>query len=139
MRILTADDIDDYEDDEPIWCPLCLERGYQVRLGGKILMPNEPRPDDYDNFLECATCGFLCPIYQIEQEATIKDAVETIDNPFDSKTIIESLPRRNFHKTGKKLNPRSKGKKRMLHEDPEINEEMRRHGDRVNVVYDSNP
>jgi hypothetical protein len=141
MHVLTADDIDDWDDDdpEPIFCPFCLKRGYQIHLGPKILMRNEPRPDDYENFLECATCGWICPIYEVEKEATIKDAIETSESLFESKTIIESLPKRKS-KTGKKIAARGgKRKKRMLHEDPEIDALMRIYEDRVKVVYDSNP
>jgi hypothetical protein len=141
MHVLTADDIDHYEEDEPIFCPFCLERGYKIRLGPKILMPNEPRPDDYENFLECATCGWICPIYQLEKEASIKDSIETIESPFDNKTIIESLPKR-VSKTGKKIAVRGIKRKRdknKMHDDPEINELMRIYGDRVKVVHDSNP
>jgi hypothetical protein len=135
MHILTADDIDDYEEEnEPIWCPFCLKRGYQIRLGPKILMPGQVRDEDYENWLECATCGWICPIFAAEKEGTIKDSIETIDSPFESKTIVESLHKRKS-KTGKKIAARGrKRKKRMLHEDPDINEEMRRHGDRVNVL-----
>jgi hypothetical protein len=37
MRILTAGDIEDYEEEEeePIYCQMCLKRGYQNRMGGK--------------------------------------------------------------------------------------------------------
>ena len=141
MKTFTEEDFD-FDDDEliKIHCPKCLDRGYQIQLGPKILMNNEPRPDDYENWLECGTCGWLWPLYEIPAQETIKDTIETSDNPHEgSKTIIESLPKR-VSKTGKKIAARgSKRKKRMLHHDPDINEEMRRHGDRVNVVYDSNP
>jgi ferredoxin-like protein FixX len=49
-----------------------------VLLGEKILMPGEVRQPDYDQWLECGTCGFICPIYEAPKEETIKDAVETI-------------------------------------------------------------
>lgn len=138
MKTYTEEDID-YEEDEPIWCQMCLKRGYKVRLGGKILMPNEPRPDDYENWLECATCGWLCPIYQVEKEATIKDSIETIDNPFESKTIIESLPKRT-NRTGMKIAARGRKRdKNKLHNDPEIDALMRIYGDRVTVLQDSDP
>jgi len=74
-----------------------------VHLGPKILFCYEPRPDDYDNWLECPTCVWLCPIDEAYQEAVIKNAIQTIDNPFDNKTIIESLPNRTNKKgSGKK-------------------------------------
>ena len=143
-RVFTQEDIDEYYEDEqePVLCPYCIDRGYRVLLGPKILMPNEPRPEDYENWLQCPTCYEVIPIYEAPKEETIKDRIETIDNPFDNKTIIESVHNRRTSKTGKKIAPRGGGKKRrkkVLHEDPEINEEMRRHGDRVKVVHDSNP
>lgn len=111
MRIYAQEDIDEQYEDAPeeIYCPKCLERGYKVRLGPKTLLPNEPRPDDYEDWLECGTCGWLCPINAVEPEATIKDTVETIESPFESKTIIESSPKRT-NKTGKKIAAR--GRKR---------------------------
>lgn len=141
MRIYTQEDIDEQYEDAPeeIYCPHCLKRGYKVRLGPKILMPGQKRPDDYDEWLECPTCLWLCPIYQIEKETTIKDSIETIDNPFDNKTIIESLPKRT-NRIGKKIAARGrKTDKNKLHDDPEISELMRIYGDRVKVIQDTNP
>jgi hypothetical protein len=140
LKTYTEEEFNDYdEEDEPIYCQMCLKRGYQVRLGPRILMPNEPRPDDYEDWLECGTCGWLCPIYQVEKETTIKDSIETIDNPFDNKTIIESLPKRT-NRTGKKIAARGrKTDKNKLHDDPEISELMRIYGDRVKVIQDTNP
>jgi hypothetical protein len=33
--------------------------------------------------LQCHECGLIVPVYEIEKEASIKDVVETTDNPFD--------------------------------------------------------
>jgi hypothetical protein len=141
MRILTAEDLDEDFDDEPepIFCPYCLERGYKIRLGPKILMANEPRPDDYENFLECGTCGWICPIYQVEKEAEIKDSIETQESPFEDKTIIENVfPKRNSL-AGRKASEKKRRNKIKPTNDAEINEEIRRQGDRVKILYDSNP
>jgi hypothetical protein len=63
-------------------------------------MPNEPRPADYENWLECPKCFWVCPIFAAEKEAETKDAIETLDNPFETKTIIETFTKR-VNKTGK--------------------------------------
>jgi hypothetical protein len=134
MRIFTDADFDDYEVEEPIWCQMCLKRGYQVRLGPKLLMPGEVKPDDYGNFLECPTCWWLCPIYQIEQEATIKDAVETSDSPFEGgKFVLETIPKRSSA-AGKRASAKKRKSKIKLDDDPEINDLLRTYGDRVNVL-----
>jgi hypothetical protein len=82
MHVLTADDLDDDWDWEPekINCPMCEKRGYLVKLGPRILMNNEPRPDDYEDWLECPTCMWLCPIYSIAKEAEVKDVIEKVES-----------------------------------------------------------
>jgi MinD superfamily P-loop ATPase len=142
MRILTAGDIEDYEEEEeePIYCQMCLKRGYQNRMGGKILMPNEPRPPDYDEWLGCVVCGWLCPIYAAEKEAEIKDSIETQQNPFEDKLKFVSVPTRTAEKGRKPRVKRTKKDKDKLHDDPDINALMRISGEQnVRVVYDSNP
>jgi hypothetical protein len=54
-----------------------------VPLNNRIYPDNEPIPVDHDQWLQCHECGAIVPIYEIEKEATIKDIVETVDNPFD--------------------------------------------------------
>jgi hypothetical protein len=136
MHVLTADEIDDYEEQEPIYCPHCEKRGYLVRLGPKILMNNERRPDDYDQWLECPTCMWLCPLYEIPKEATVKDAVETVESPTDDKLILESAHKRKpTRKVSRHIN------KKIGHstDDPDIQREIRQHGEEnVHVLYDSN-
>ena len=142
MTILTEDDLDpDWDDeDSPIWCPMCLERGYQNRLGGKILVGNEPRPADYEDWLQCAVCEWLCPIYAVEKEETIKDMVETSESPYEDKLKFVSIPTRAREQGRKPRGKRTRKDKSRLHHDEDINREMKKHGtDRVNVVYESNP
>jgi Fe-S-cluster-containing hydrogenase component 2 len=138
MHVLTPDDIEDYEEQEPIYCPHCEKRGYLVLLGPRILMNNEPRPDDYDQWLECATCGWICPLHEIPAKEEIKNAIETIETPFENKTIVQGAHKRR-HKTGKKIN-RNINKKIKLSNDLDIQREMDQHGENnVHVVMDTNP
>jgi hypothetical protein len=71
------------DDDSKTYCKHCLEYGFQVRLKNRIYPDNEPIPLDHSNFLQCHSCGLIVPIYEIEKEASIKDVIETSDNPFD--------------------------------------------------------
>jgi hypothetical protein len=136
MKTYSEEYFNDYEvEPEDIWCEMCLKRGYKNRLGGKILQPNEPRPEDYENWLECGICGWLCPIHEIPKEETIKDAVETIESPFEQgKFILESIPKRNSA-AGKKLLSKKRKSKIKLDSDPEIDALLRAYGtDRVKVL-----
>lgn len=54
-----------------------------VQLKNRIYPDNEPIPAGHDNFLQCHECRTIVPIYKIEKESSIKDVVETVDNPFD--------------------------------------------------------
>jgi len=116
--MLTEEDINEYYEDLPekIYCPHCEKRGYPVQLGPKILMPNESRPEDYDQFLECPTCYWICPIHEIPKEETIKDSIETQESPYEDKLKLESAHKRRKSKTGKKIAARGgKRRKRALH------------------------
>jgi hypothetical protein len=139
-RIIKAEDID-WEDTEPLslYCPKCLERGYQNRLRPKILMVNEPRPDDYEDWFECIECGHIHHYVEIPATETIEDTIEKQSSPYEDRLQLVSVPTRAAEK-GKKPRPkRTKKDKNKLHDDPEINELMRIYGNRVKVVYDSGP
>jgi hypothetical protein len=76
----------------------------------------------------------------VEKDAKIKNAIETIDSPYDNKTIIESMTKRSFSKTGKKVTRSRKRKNVRITNDADIQREIRQHGNRnVNIVYDSDP
>jgi len=66
--------------------------------------------------------------------------VETTDSPFEDQLKIVSVPTR-LREQGKKARPkRTKKDKSKLHQDDDINREMRKYGiDNVHVVYESNP
>jgi hypothetical protein len=137
-HILTAEDIEDYEEDEPepLWCPFCLKRGYTVRLGPKILMNNEPRPEDYEDWLQCPTCDWLCPIYAASKEAEVKDAVELQESPTDDKLkLVSAHKRRTRKKVTRHINKHIRKTK-----DTDIALAIKQVGeDNVKVLYDSNP
>jgi hypothetical protein len=59
----------------------------------------------------------------------MKDSIETVDNPFENKFHIESIPKRPSKSIAKRRRNRIK-----LDDDPEINDLLRIYGDRVNVL-----
>jgi hypothetical protein len=66
------------------YCKHCLSFGFTVPLKNRVYPNNEPIPHDSDQFLQCHECGLIVTIYDLEKEASIKNLVETVDNPFDS-------------------------------------------------------
>ncbi|HEX7178149.1 MAG TPA: hypothetical protein VF220_00370 [Nitrososphaeraceae archaeon] len=79
----TEDDYNDNDDSKISHCKHCLEYGFKVPLKNRIYPDNEPIPVDHDQFRQCHECGTIVPIYELEKEASIKDVVETVENPFD--------------------------------------------------------
>jgi hypothetical protein len=139
MHILTAEDIDDYDDeDEPIYCPACLEHGYTVRIGNKILIGNEPTPENYSDLWECPTCGLSGDITWLPKEANIKDAVETVESPTDDKLQLKSVHKRRKSKTRKVQRHIKKNIRQTT--DADVLREIKQFGsDNVRVIFDSNP
>jgi hypothetical protein len=82
-RAEIVDFSDDDDDSIKSYCKHCIQFGFMVPLNNRIYPDNEPIPVDHDQWLQCHECGAIVPIYEIEKEATIKDIVETVDNPFD--------------------------------------------------------
>ena len=74
----------DYDDNDSIkaFCKHCLEYNVKSLLKNRIYH-NEPIPVDHENYRQCHNCGLIVPVYELEKESSIKDVVETIDNPFD--------------------------------------------------------
>ena len=135
MKTYSEQEIKELEEDLPedIICPYCENRGYRVLLGGKILMPGEPRTEDYENWLECPRCYQVIPIYEGLKEETVADKIETVEGPFDDKTKFESVHKKRTSITGRKIAPRGRKRKRILHDDPEIDALMRIYGDHLTV------
>jgi hypothetical protein len=72
------------DDEKPkSYCRECLKYGFSVPLKNRIYPNNEPIPVDADQFLQCHECGLIVPVYELEKEASIKNAVETIESPFE--------------------------------------------------------
>lgn len=132
---------DDPEEEEVIqYCKHCLKAGFEVKLGPKILMPNEKRAEDYESWIQCDQCYSIYPVYEIEKQKKLQVGDlkrHNVENPFDAgQTLTESIPKRTSPagiKSRKKRN-------RPHHKDPEIDREIQQHGsENVNVIYDSNP
>jgi hypothetical protein len=96
-------------------------------------MANEPVPEDYENYLECGKCFWVCPIYSVEKIAEIKNAIETQESPFDNKFHLESIPPRNSPAV-KRASAKKTSKKIKLDDDPEIDSLLKIYGDKVNVL-----
>ena len=126
-----------FSDETITYCPKCRAAGFQVKLGPRVLFPNEKRPPDYDRFLQCPDCGEVIAAYVVEHDATIiRDDIETVDNPFESNQseILGANPRRTT-KGGARAAERRKRNKTKFHDDPEINETIRKHGsDNVRII-----
>ena len=97
----------------------------------RILKKGEVKPPDYNQFVQCYECGNVLPIYEAHFESQIKDSLQTIDNPFEESASI-------FLSVGKR---KLKGRwNKYQDKDPEIAEEIRKHGeDNVKIIYDSCP
>ena len=85
---------DDVNDSIKSYCKHCLKFGFTVQLRNRIYPDNESIPVDHDQWLQCHECGTIVPVYEIEKEATIKDVVETTDNPFDIGTSFLGIDSR---------------------------------------------
>ena len=133
-------DVEYSEDEMTMYCPHCKEYGFRCKLGPKILMPGEQRQPDYENWLQCTSCYEVVAAFVVEDDATIiRDDIPTVETPFENTTKIMGANPKRSSPAGKNAARGRKRKKTILHEDPEINELMRIYGDRVNVVYDTNP
>ena len=96
----------------------------------------EPLPPDYDQFVQCYSCGNVFPVYEAHYESEIKDSLETVNNPFESNESI-------FLSTDSRATQRRKAKKRKSrfahkqeHKNPEIQAEIDK-GNQVKILYDS--
>jgi hypothetical protein len=117
-------------------CPHCLQYEIHNKLQPRILKKGEVKPPDYDEFIQCYSCGNIFPIYEAHYESEIKDSLETTDNPFENEsTFLSTESRVEQRRKGK--SPRSKRFNTEEHEDAEIQTEIKK-GNIVNLLYDSN-
>jgi hypothetical protein len=140
----------DFEEDEDtnIYCPMCEKLGFTARMGPKLILEGQQREPDHDSFLQCASCGWLCPIHQLEPEPEIQDSAEVIDSPYEQGEGIvmgtenRATSRKKKQRIDRVQKPTSRRRSQKLKQelDPDIAREIAQHGeDRVKVVYDSNP
>jgi hypothetical protein len=83
VEIVDFGEGDNESDSIKSYCKSCVKYGFLVPLKNRIYPEGEPIPVDHENWLMCHECGLIVPVYELEKEATIKDVVETVDNPFD--------------------------------------------------------
>jgi len=83
-RLGIVDFSEDKEDEKISYCKKCLKFGFTVPLKNRIYPEGQTIPVDHDQFLQCHECGLIVPVYEIEKEASIKNVIETSDNPFDT-------------------------------------------------------
>lgn len=129
-------DFDQEEQEEILYCPICEKVGIRSILGAKILLPNEVKQPDYENWLQCVRCRWLCPIYQVEPEPTIQDFAQPIDNPFDNaQSQVLGTHKQGYKKT-KRKSKKLEVKETFADKDTEVKEALRR-GNTVNIVQDT--
>ena len=138
--------VDSTEDEyDNIYCPICQNLGFRSLMGPKLILVGQKREPDHDNWLQCPSCGWLCPIYQAEPEPQIQDTAETIESPYDEeKGIVLSTENRSSQTqrrrrkqayTNRVTRPTSKrNKKQKLHADDEINYLLQKYGDNMKVI-----
>ena len=126
-------------------CPHCLEYEIHNKLRPRILKKGEVKPPDYDQFVQCYECGNVFPIYQSYPETEIKDSLETVKDPFENSesVFLSTETRATQRRKRERRDKYRKGmykytSKRLQHdeqEDPEIQEEIDRHGpDNVHII-----
>jgi hypothetical protein len=111
---------DDFNDNEKIsYCKHCLEYNLKVPLKNRIY-PNEPIPVDHDQWKQCHECGSIYAVYELEKESSIKDVVETSENPFDIGTSFLGIDSRKLSKK------RIKDKELDYIDDDDVKRELRK-------------
>jgi hypothetical protein len=94
---------DDNDNDSIIsYCKHCEKFGFKVLLKNRIYPEGQPIPVDHENWRQCYECGSIVPIYELEKEATIKDVVETVENPFDIGKSFLGIDSRKLSKKKRK-------------------------------------
>jgi len=117
------------------YCPYCLDFGFREKLGPKLLISNEPKPADYDQWRQCHTCGNIYPIYETKVESKLSDFVEFTDDPFDIGPKIVGIGNK------KPTGTRQRERKKILHrieaeKDEDIKQALRR-GNTVETIEDN--
>jgi hypothetical protein len=124
-----------HSDDQPKvrYCQRCNDLfGVQARLGPRLMLPNVPKPSDYDLWLECRNCGTVYPKHETRIEAEIGPIKEPMTGPKGKVQKVEKKPQQ---RTGRGNNPRSKNNKWEI-KDSELNAELK--SGSVLLAYSSN-
>lgn len=108
---------DEFRDDDVRYCPHCLEYGFKEKLGPRIYPANEPKPNDWENWTMCESCGSLYAVYELEKDSQIKNVVETIESPFELGSEFLPVDSRKS---------RNKKRKEQEHDDLDVNRELRK-------------
>ena len=98
----------------------------------KIMMLGDPKPSDYDLWLECRNCGTLYPKHEVKVEPELEPIKEPSDGKQSKSQVIETKPKK---RTGRGSNPRLKGNKWEI-KDEELKAELK--GGVVLLAYQSN-
>jgi len=114
-------------------CRHCLEYEIHNKLQPRILEKGQAKPPDYDQFIQCYTCGNTFAIHETFTESKIKDSVQTTDNPFENESTFLSIDSRaTQRRKGKKHKGRFSYKEQ---EDPDIHTEIEKYGsDNVRII-----
>lgn len=104
------------------FCSRC-EEGYGILsvLKGRVLGVGEPRPADYDLFVQCHNCGTVYPKHETRIEAEIGPIREPMTGP---KGKVQSVEKKPKQRIGRGSNPRLKGNKWEI-KDEELKAELK--------------
>jgi hypothetical protein len=88
----------DFTEDEPEqvqYCKHCLDFNVRSPLKDRIYPDGQDEPDK-ENWRMCYECGSVYAVYELDNEATVKDTIETIENPheFSKSEVLGVDPRR---------------------------------------------
>jgi len=83
------------------------------------MLPNVPKPSDYDLWLECRNCGSLYQKHETRIEAEIGPIKEPMTGPKGKIQAVEKKPKQ---RTGRGSNPRLKGNKWEIKDSELVNE-----------------
>ena len=96
------------------------------------MMPEVPKPADYDSWLECRNCGTVYPKHETRIVAEIGPIKEPVTGPKEKVQSVEKKPKQ---RVGRGQNRRVKSNKWEI-KDSELNAELR--SGSVLLAYSSN-
>lgn len=137
-----GEELEREEEVRKTYCERC-DKEYGVKALGPRIMPlddkglPEPKPLDYDLWLQCRGCGTMYHKQEVKQEAKLGDFVETSDNPHDDKkSEITSVYPRGKGTTAKRLKQKKRKEQLDSIKDEDIKREIKA-GGKVTIEEDS--